>query len=258
MKTSTTTMNFGIRFVLLLLGGGKTYNDNSSVVIAGTVSVACSYIDLHTKLSLYIANPFTFYCFYTIVAATVQTVYSCPAFGTEFDRGHDTSNSGLWLNFATPAQCSGTAVAWRFCYYVQFSDSEHEVWLRLYRKTGIGSYTKTAEDIVTRQYERSEDLTTYGATCDEGNPPFCCEDRMVSHQIEKNDIIGVCMRDSKGHDPLFVLDEGAPANYTLYDFPDTTDCNNRQGQVENFITSDKMSVFNGYGLHARLIIAGIY
>ena len=45
-------------------------------------------------------------------------VENCPLFGTAFPRGHDTRRSGLWLNFDTPSQCTGTAVEWRIAMWL--------------------------------------------------------------------------------------------------------------------------------------------
>lgn len=183
----------------------------------------------------------------------------CPAFGTEFSRGHsDTAEDGLWLNFATPAQCSGTAVEWRFCYYVQYSDNSQEVQLRVYRKNGIHRYTKILEDRIVRRYEGSRDLATYGASCDRRSPPFCCETLMISHQIQKNDIIGACMTDTGNYNPLYSIDEDAPQNYTVYQYSHTDDCRG-DGQVQNFMTFNQdisLQAVDGYGLHAHLSITG--
>lgn len=171
----------------------------------------------------------------------------------------DSDDRGLWLNFATPARCSGTAVEWRFCYFVQYSDDSQEMWLRVYRKSGIHRYRKVVDDRIVRQYESSGDLDTYGASCDEGSPPFCCESWTASHQIQKNDIIGACITDTWHYDPLYSIDEDAPENYTVYQYPDTDDCSG-EGRVNSFRIFDQdnaLEAFDGYGLHAHLSIKGI-
>ena len=92
---------------------------------------------------------------------------------------------------------TGTAVQWRFCYYVQYSVKDQKAWLR---KTGSESYRRETEDIITQLYTDITNLGDYGAEC-EGDPPYCCETLKVSHSIDKNDIIGVCMRDAGQYDP---------------------------------------------------------
>ena len=119
------------------------------------------------------------------------------------------------------------------------------------------SYTvyKVVENVITKF---SGDLDAYGTVCDSGSPPYCCENVTVNNPIQENDIIGVCMRDSGGHDPLYSLDEGAPASYTVYQYPDTDNCNQRD-DVDSFIASDpgiSLTAQTGFGLHAHLSIVG--
>ena len=176
---------------------------------------------------------------------------TCPAFGSDFARGQASlSNKGFWLNFDTPAQCGGVAVQWKFCYYVDYSNKDQALWLRVYRKIA-SNYIRVAEDIITRDYYLPGDLTNYGATCDGGNPPYCCENLTVMHAIEKNDIIGVCMRDSGNHDPLYTLDADAPGQ-KVYQYVDTDDCN-KKGDIDMFALSDlSQTPSYEFGLHAYL------
>ena len=121
-------------------------------------------------------------------------------------------------------------------------------------------YDKVVEDIITREYEVNDDLDMYGADCDGESPPYCCETMAVDYRIQKNDVIGVCMRDSSGRDPLYSLDEGAPTDFTVYQYPDTDNCNTR-GVVDSFVASDSdisLQSINGFGLHAYLNITGEY
>ena len=229
--------------VLLFLGGGRLPNLSISQGFA-----VC--IIIYTPLLLYAAIPTT-------------ATESCPTFGTDFARGHDTSNTGLWLNFATPAQCTGTAVQWRFCYYAVYTDKkEHEVWLRVYRKNDASDmYDKVVENVINRDVTDSGVSNGNGAVCDGGSPPHCCENLTVNHEIQENDIIGVCMRDEGGnHDPLYSLDEEAPAGYTVYEYPNTDDCsNNHDGDVDSFEASDpaiSLTANPGFGLHAHLSVVG--
>ena len=200
-----------------------------------------------------------------VVYAAISTLAadSCPAFGTEFAQGHDTTRNGLWLNFDTPAQCSGTAVQWRFCYYVVYTDDDHEVWLRVYRKNGSSdTYDRVVEDIIKiKDLRNSADLSNRNdAVCVGESPPYCCENKTVTvnYPILQNDIIGVCMRDAGRHDPLYSLDEEAPAGYTVYEYPNTDDCN-MAGDVVSFVASDEslnLTPMPEFGLHAHLNIMG--
>ena len=175
---------------------------------------------------------------------------SCPAFGTKFDAGHDTSNKGLWLNFDTPAQCSGTATEWRFCYYFTY-DGSLEARLRVYRKNGDDSYQRAFEDPIQRDYENSGDLRP---GCNSGSQ-YCCETLTINQPIQKNDIIGVCMSDGSNRKPLYVLDEEVPG-HSVYQYPSTDDCSNA-GVVMSFTTSDlDQSPNNGFGLNAFLSVTG--
>ena len=181
---------------------------------------------------------------------------TCPAFGTEFARGRESSGKGLWLNFATPAQCIGKAVQWEFCYYVQYTDNDQEVWLRVYRKGSSDTYDRVVEDKITRRYQNSGDLVVDGVVCDGGTPPYCCENMTVNHPIQENDIIGVCMRDAGRHNPLFSQDEDAPAGYTVYQYGNTDDCN-KAGDINSFeVASVSLIERIGFGLHAHLSIIG--
>ena len=116
------------------------------------------------------------------------------------------------------------------------------------------------EDIINRNYENSGDLGNYGATC-EGDPPLCCETLTLTgndmYQIQKNDIIGVCMRDAGKYDPLYSLDEDAPG-HTVYQYPSTDDCN-KAGDIENFDLGDlDQSPKHDFGLHACLPASNWY
>ena len=163
-------------------------------------------------------------------------------------------SKGLWLNFDTPAQCNGTAVEWRFCYYVDYSNNDQEMWLRIYRKSGSESYAKEAEDIISRQYTSAADLGKYGALCDGGNPPYCCESFRVNHPIEKNDVIGVCMRETGNFDPLFSVDSNA-TGYSVYRYVNTNDCDGRGS--ESFTLSPTAQIqMSDFGLHAHLDTTG--
>ena len=69
--------------------------------------------------------------------------------------------------------------------------------LRVYRKNGVNSYQKVVDnDNRSREYEESDVMSLL--VCDSNS--YCCETlSIISAQIEKNDIIGVCMRDTGGH-----------------------------------------------------------
>ena len=176
---------------------------------------------------------------------------TCPAFGADFARGQASlGNKGFWLNFDTPAQCRGIAVQWQFCYYVDYTNDEQQVYLRVYRKMGA-NYMRVVEDIIKRDYTALGDLTNYAAACDGGDPPYCCENFTVAHAIEKNDIIGVCMRDAGKHDPLYSLDAAAPGQ-KVYQYMDTDDCN-KKGDINTFALADlSQTPSNDFGLHAYL------
>ena len=79
---------------------------------------------------------------------------------------------------------------------------------------------------------------------------------MTNIEIEKNDIIGVCMRDTGGHAPLQVVDEEPPAGLSLYQYTQSIiDCNHAD-DVQNFIESDLNSSPHSFGLHAFVDVAG--
>ena len=141
---------------------------------------------------------------------------------------------------------------------MDYTNDDQEVWLRIYRKTaGNGIYTRETEDIITRQYEVVGDLANFGATCDGGDPPYCCETLRVAYPVEKNDVIGVCMRDAGKHDPLYSLDSNAPG-YTVYQYLDTDDCN-KKGDIQTFTLSPTdLTPLDNFGLHAQLDIIGNY
>ena len=130
------------------------------------------------------------------------------------------------------------------------------MWLRIYRKSGSETYTRETEDIITRQYTDANDLGNFGAVCDGGDPPYCCETLRVNYPIEKNDVIGVCMRDAGMHDPLYSLDSNA-TGYSVYQYDDTVDCN-KKGDISTFTLSPSyLYQFDNYGLHAQLDITGM-
>ena len=90
--------------------------------------------------------------------------------------------------------------------------------------------------------------------CDDGDPPFCCENITINGQVQKNDIIGVCMRNVGNSDPLFSLDEDAPG-HTVYHYPNTDDCG---GNSNSFTEMELDSPTSGFGLHAYLVVTGEY
>ena len=182
---------------------------------------------------------------------TALAADSCPSFGTEFDRGHDTSNRGLWLNFDTPSQCTGTAVEWRFCYYYQTGDDTLQARLRVYRKNGVtDSFEVVVDKDIDRRYRNDGEVPS---SCDRSNH-YCCENMMISAEIEKNDIIGVCMRFSDSWKPLYVLDEEPPSGYSLYKYPSSDRC--QENEFDTFTESDLSSSPESFGLHAILITTG--
>ena len=178
----------------------------------------------------------------------------CSVFGADFARGQESQERGLWLNFDTPALCNGTAVQWHFCYYVLYSNhtETHELQLRIYRDTASqGKYKKIIEDVVSREYMNKDDLNKYGAVCDEGSPPYCCETLAVNHSIHENDIIGVCMGLSATNIPL---DEAAPTNYTHYLMvEDECDMGHESGSFQLELLKTKLT---GFGLHVYLMFTG--
>ena len=58
------------------------------------------------------------------------------------------------------------------------------------------------------------------------DPPYCCENWLVTHRVKTNDIIGVYMRDSGNNDPLYSLDEDAPG-HNIHQYVDIDDCNRK-------------------------------
>ena len=128
------------------------------------------------------------------------------------------------------------------------------MWLRIYRKSGRERYTKETEDIISRQYTSAADLGNYGAVCDGGNPPYCCEIFNVNHLIEKNDVIGVCMRETGDIHPLFSVDSNA-TGYSVYQYDRTSDCD-RRGSRRFSLSPRKQIQMNNFGLHAHLDTTG--
>ena len=172
---------------------------------------------------------------------------TCPSFGTEFPRGHDTSNEQLWLNFDTPSQCTGTAVEWRFCYH--YTNARVQAILRVYRRIGVNSYERVVDNVIDRDYRNGGADTP----CVDSNN-YCCETLSISERIEKNDIIGVCMRNTGSRDPLYVLDEEPPPGYSLYEHP-AGNCHGGGG-IPNFMETDLNSSPEMFGLHAFLGVTG--
>ena len=134
------------------------------------------------------------------------------------------------------------------------------MWLRVYRKNGASdTYDKVEENVINRDVTDSGISNMNGAVCVGGSPPYCCENLTVNHEVQENDIIGVCMRDDGGmFDPLYTLDEGAPAGYTVYHYPNTDDCRN-DGDIDSFEASDpatSLTAASGFGLHAHLSVVG--
>ena len=170
-----------------------------------------TYTEGGSQYNVFFCHTVTHMNYATMCSAAISALAddSCPAFGTDFSRSQSTNSAtGLWLNFDTPAQCTGTAVQWRFCYYLESTTkSKQEVWLRVYRKSGAsGTYDKEADYTVSVQSGNTND-----AVCDGGTPSYCCDNITVNYQIQENDIIGVCVRDTGGHGPLYSVDEDASA-----------------------------------------------
>ena len=120
----------------------------------------------------------------------------------------------------------------------------------MYRRSGVNNYEVVVDNDIDRDYRNNGDVPS---SCDTSNR-YCCETLSISAHIEKNDIIGVCMRDTATRDPLYVLDEEPPPGYSLYEYPNSRFCSSSQFDI--FTESDLSSSPESFGLHAILIMTG--
>lgn len=95
---------------------------------------------------------------------------------------------GVFMDFRNTAQCSGTVVAWKYCYYKQNSGTDQlSVKFLVYRQEGLSdTYRAVTESISIVDISVTTTETT-----------FECRQLILTNQeqfqIEKNDVIGMCI-----------------------------------------------------------------
>lgn len=119
------------------------------------------------------------------------------------------------MNFATPAQCSGTVTWWNYCYLRQSSGTRFGVKFMVYRETDqTRVYSVVPRSLHTLVLEYS-DLQASG-----------CRREMLNanqqFQVLPNDILAACIFRNSSTEPLFMIDGSDRQAYRIRDVSD--DC----------------------------------
>ena len=133
------------------------------------------------------------------VAAQGTSPNTCPLLGSKIEtRFLQSSRERLFMNFGAPAQCNGTVISWRYCYYninpdddcAESSDdtvSYRSVFL-VYRKIGDSTYAPAPE---TRK------VVTLTPGCSSQRAQLPCQEVALSpseqFKVQQNDIIAACL-----------------------------------------------------------------
>ncbi len=122
---------------------------------------------------------------------------------------HQVANShqvGLFLDLLNPAQCGGTAKAWKFCYHGRVNQRPVlAVGLLIYRQLNVTerqSYILVSSKTNVRN---SMEMISSGFHCEN----IALEESEV-FDIHKGDVIGACLQNSEGLGSIGVIGDLSP------------------------------------------------
>ncbi len=131
----------------------------------------------------------------SVAKAQCQVGASLPE-GTDSHQVADSHQVGLFLDLQNPAQCGGTAKAWKFCYHGRVNQRPVlAVGLLIYRQLNVterqlSSYILVSSKTIVRN---SMEMISSGFHCEN----IALEETEV-FDIHKGDVIGACLQDSEG------------------------------------------------------------
>ena len=148
-----------------------------------------------------------------ICAINAQTQFCPETFGSDLpNQIHESSNTGVYLNLESPAQCNGTVTAYHYCYYDINDEETVSVTLLVYRREG-DTYRLVEGSLHLIQKGQSQLI--------EGE--FACDmeplEESEQFQVQEGDIIAACIPNVR---PLDILAEEA-VEHTVYTFNSNTD-----------------------------------
>lgn len=107
----------------------------------------------------------------------------------------ESSNTGFYLNLDNPAVCSGTVVAWHFCYY-RLIETNVAAFV-VYRQSPDGNYQELSESyrVVARQEANKRKKRQTGFNCEDIPLPLG-----EQFDVQVGDVLGACLLSSSDSD----------------------------------------------------------
>ena len=107
---------------------------------------------------------------------------------------------GLLLDLSKMAGCSGKGVAWHYCFYLSWTDP---------RYTQVSHFSVYRQQANGNVYEQvSESIETVHVVTEYSPQQFICKtvNVTVPFDVIEGDVIGVCLEDASGTEPLDVFE----------------------------------------------------
>ncbi len=157
---------------------------------------------------------------------------ACPTFGNDkISRLERSNNRKIFMNFESPAQCPGNVTSWRFCYYRNLDN----------RFEAISNNREFSALFVVYRRHNDTYIPVPGSVREKKiewevvrESSFHCTNETLQpseyFEIQENDIVGACIKDTGDVDPLLIVGTSSESNYYTYqwDRPNFENCLNSQ------------------------------
>ena len=147
----------------------------------------------------------------------MQSQSSCTAGDDRQSSGDETANENFVVNLNQNdhASCTGTVVAWNYCFYTDVnSDETHEFDAAMYRELSNGNLQLVSGSL------RNIRLTGSSIMDVAAGSSFACDTLTLSEaeqfEVQQGDVVAACIRDRGGsRKALRIVSENGPSSSTV-------------------------------------------